>query len=118
MAVLFCAAAWINGQTVSPTATIQGTVIDPSGAFVAGARVTARQTTLNTIRATETDANGQFFLRGLPAGTWTARIDKPGFAPLDVKDFDVSVGEVVVRRFTMALACLSQLTGFATDKSF
>ena len=91
-------------QTASPTAAIQGTVADPSGAFIAGARVTARQTSLNTIRGAETGANGQFFLRGLPAGSWTVHIDKPGFAPLDAKEFDVSVGEVAVRRFTLALA--------------
>src|SRR5205823_5248970 len=62
-------------QTVSSTGAIQGTIVDPTGAVIVGARVTARHVGLGTIRTAETDDNGQFRLGGLHIGNYTIRVE-------------------------------------------
>ena len=43
-------------QSTAPTGTIQGSVVDSSGAMIAGVRVTAVQEASGNSRTTETDA--------------------------------------------------------------
>src|SRR5437879_69456 len=54
-----------RAQTVSSTGAIQGTILDPTGAAVAGARLTARNVNSGTVRATEADSSGHFSIVGL-----------------------------------------------------
>src|SRR5712692_3876159 len=51
------------------TGSLSGTVVDPSGAVVPGAKVTAVNTATNTASAGETNGEGLFALRSLPPGT-------------------------------------------------
>jgi hypothetical protein len=54
------------GQEV--TAGITGTVVDPSGAAVSGATITATDTDRGTSVTTQTNASGGFNLTRLPIG--------------------------------------------------
>jgi hypothetical protein len=91
-------------QTTAPTGTIRGAVVDHNGAAVTGARLTARHTGTEVTRTAETGVNGQFHLGNLPPGAYTLLVDAPGFAPLSVAPFLVSVGQVVEHRLTLQLA--------------
>ena len=61
------------------TSTIEGTVTDPNGAVIAGAKVSATGSTLATERSTVTDSDGYYRLTALPAGTYTLTISQQGF---------------------------------------
>jgi Carboxypeptidase regulatory-like domain len=61
---------------------IVGTVMDPSGAVVSGAKVTATQTGTNTRTSTSTDVYGLYRLSNMPAGSYTLEFMKSGFATL------------------------------------
>jgi len=52
-------------QSTAPTGTIQGSVVDSSGAIIAGVRITAVQEDSGTSRTTETDATGHSHFGGL-----------------------------------------------------
>ena len=52
--------------------TITGTVIDPSGAVVVGARVRAENSDTHNVVETVTTATGNFTLPQLPIGNWDA----------------------------------------------
>ncbi len=62
------------------TGAITGTVLDPSGAVVAGAEVRiVNQDTGVLTRTTKTDGNGSFTATLLPVGTYTLSFTSPGF---------------------------------------
>ncbi|MGH9585042.1 MAG: TonB-dependent receptor [Bryobacteraceae bacterium] len=63
------------------SATIQGSVVDASGAAATGVRLTATNALTGLRRVSETDAAGRFSLRGLPvSGAYTVTATKQGFA--------------------------------------
>ena len=61
------------------TGNIRGTVIDPSGAVIHGAAVTARQTETGLSRKTITDRNGNYVLLELPVGHYSLLVAAKGF---------------------------------------
>ena len=63
----------------STTATLLGTVSDKSGATVAGAKVTARNTQTNLTRAVESNAQGEYRIEFLPVGSYEVEVAGSGF---------------------------------------
>jgi hypothetical protein len=61
------------------TATISGTVSDPSGAFIPDVAVTVTQTGTGVSRTGTTDAAGSFILSNLPLGPYRLQAMKMGF---------------------------------------
>ena len=60
-------------------ATLEGTVLDPSGGRVAGARVTLLRS-FAPLSESETDSQGQFEFRDLAAGAYSIVANAPGFS--------------------------------------
>jgi Carboxypeptidase regulatory-like domain/TonB-dependent Receptor Plug Domain len=71
------AAVSLSAQTFR--GTILGTVTDPSGAVVSGAKVTVKNTGTGLERSTETSADGSYSLPELPIGTYTVTVTQSGF---------------------------------------
>jgi hypothetical protein len=61
------------------SATLSGFVADPSGAAIAGAKVTAEDVQSGAARNTVTNATGNFTFAGLPAGDYNLEIAATGF---------------------------------------
>ncbi len=59
--------------------TILGTVTDPQGAVVAGAKVTVKNVGTGLERTTETSADGSYSVPELQIGTYTVTITQAGF---------------------------------------
>src|SRR5579872_2593188 len=74
---LLLAAVSLSAQTFR--GTILGTVTDPTGAVVAGAKVTVKNTGTGLERTTETSADGSYSVPELPIGTYTVTITQAGF---------------------------------------
>ncbi len=104
LALLLCAAAPGFGQ--EGRASINGTVVDPSGAVVSGAKVVATNIATNQSRETVTADNGTYVIPLLPVGMYIVTCTHAGFktstheavklAP-DEKanvDIELSVGEL------------------------
>src|SRR5882672_10143112 len=70
--VLFAAAVPVFAQL--PTATILGTVKDPSGAVVPRANVTAQNLETGTTRSIPTDESGAYRLAALPVGHYDLKV--------------------------------------------
>jgi hypothetical protein len=71
------AAISLSAQTFR--GTILGTVTDPSGAVVAGAKVSVKNQGTGLERTTDTSADGSYALPELPIGTYTVTITLTGF---------------------------------------
>jgi hypothetical protein len=82
---------------VTPVATrdkayppqLSGTVVDPSGAVIAGATVQVRSANGTVQRAAQSGTNGTFILSGLAAGSYRLVVSNPGF---ETKEIPVSLG--------------------------
>ncbi len=59
--------------------TILGTVTDPSGAVIAGAKVTVKNTGTGLERTGQTSADGGYSLPELPIGTYSVTVTQSGF---------------------------------------
>src|SRR5580704_15432082 len=84
--MVWCLALLLRAQ--APTASLRGTVTDPSGALVPGALVQLRGQGPEH-RAT-TDGNGQYSFIALPAGKYTVRIIAKGFTINQKQDFEIT----------------------------
>ena len=77
LAILICGANATYAQEV--TATIAGTVTDPSGAAVVGATVTAKSVERGTTFVATTNDTGSYRIPQLSVGNYDLRVEKPGF---------------------------------------
>src|SRR5579883_1583929 len=82
LVLVACLASSIFAQDI--TGTIEGTVLDPSGAAVPKAKVTVRNTDRNqVITVLTTDASGVYSAPNLPMGTYSVKVESPGFKTKD-----------------------------------
>jgi len=78
---LFVTLALLSGMAIAQTTsgTITGTVVDPSGAIIPGAKITLTdEATKDTREATGSDA-GEFVFAALRPSTYAITVEKPGF---------------------------------------
>lgn len=68
-------------QTIS--GSIAGRVLDPQGASIAGASVTAVEASKNINETTKTGEQGDFTFAALPPGDYAVRAEAPGFKRLE-----------------------------------
>ncbi len=71
------AAGSLSAQTFR--GTILGTVTDASGAVIAGAKVTVKNTGTGLERSTQTSGDGSYSIPELPIGTYTVTVTQSGF---------------------------------------
>jgi hypothetical protein len=64
------------------SASVRGTVTDPSSAVIPGATVTISNTVSGLNRTVQSDATGQFEVGNLPFNTYNVTASAPGFAAL------------------------------------
>ena len=77
--VLFLLAGTALAQTTISTGSIQGTITDPSGAVVSGAKVTIRNKETNQSSAALTNSSGTYASGALIPGSYEVRIEASGF---------------------------------------
>jgi hypothetical protein len=75
------------------TASITGTVTDPSGAAVANAQVTLISSEHGINRATATNGSGDYSFASLPIGSYDLTVSDPGFKKYDAKGIILRVAE-------------------------
>ena len=78
------------GQT--PAGTIEGTIVDPQSAVVAGAVVRVTEAATGKVTSVVTNASGFYTVRSLPLGQYSVRIEKDGFSAVVVESVIVQVG--------------------------
>ena len=87
--LIFSLSVVVSAQTFR--GTILGTVTDPNGALVAGAKVTAKNTSTSLERSTISDDAGNYTIAELPIGPYEVRVEQSGFVPSVVSNVSVEV---------------------------
>ena len=72
---------------------IEGTVKDPSGALITGAKVTATDTRLGITKTETTNQAGYFRFDSIAASNYTMQIKMNGFKTWEQNDLILQVGE-------------------------
>jgi len=72
--------------------TIEGAVVDQSGAALPAAKLTATNGATHMQFETTSDSNGLFAFPVLPVGTYTVEVEHPGFVKLTQKNVTLNVG--------------------------
>lgn len=89
----------------SHAAGISGSVVDSSGAVIAGAAVTVRSADGTEQKATQADRNGVFTVSGLSVGSYRVTVSSSGF---ESKELSVILGSnEILLRITLAIGSVS-----------
>lgn len=96
---LFCAGAalllrapLVLGQDI--TATVTGTVTDPSGAVIPGAAVTVKDLARDVTYTAQTNSDGVYYLERLPIGSYDLKVEAKGFQTAQHSAFNLVVNQV------------------------
>src|SRR5579871_348614 len=92
-------------QSLGNAGTIEGTVLDASGAAVPNATVTIHNPITNYRQSTTSDASGSFRLFNLPPHPYHLQVTAPSFSPYVQ---DVTVRSSVPIKVTAKLAVASE----------
>src|ERR1700751_5186573 len=76
------------------TASISGTITDPSGASVPGATVAATSVERGIMYTATTNDSGLYLIAHLPVGSYTLKVEKSGFASATHPQFVLTLNQV------------------------
>ncbi len=92
--VALLASSCVFAQSAGGVAAIAGTVKDPSGAAVPNAKVVISSDSQGTLRTLQTNAAGMFTAPALlPGPGYKVSVSVAGFAPYELHDIDLEVGQ-------------------------
>ncbi len=101
--VLLLASAAVLGQSQATAADLTGSVVDPNGAVVPGATVTARSLTTNITRTTVSGDNGTYRFIALPPGDYEVAAEAPTFKRVVITPVTLTVGQSADLRINMEI---------------
>ncbi|HLA96775.1 MAG TPA: carboxypeptidase-like regulatory domain-containing protein, partial [Pyrinomonadaceae bacterium] len=82
-------------QSQSTTGLIQGTVVDPNGAIVAGASINVKNVNTGVERTVSSNSDGFFTAPLLPLGTYRVTISASGFTNSILENVEVTIGNTL-----------------------
>ena len=106
--VLLTLPASALGQARLTGADLAGTVTDRSGGVLPGATVTVVNAATNVSRTVPTDTGGRYSVPALPPGTYTIRVELPGFSPRTRAGVELALGRSVVMDFTLEISAAAE----------
>jgi Carboxypeptidase regulatory-like domain/TonB dependent receptor len=98
-----------EGQTLTSSATLSGSVADPSGASVPNATVTVTDEQKGITRVFETRDEGAFSFPLLPAGTYALTVQAAGFKTYKQEAITLSVGQSATHNVTLTVGATEEL---------
>ncbi|MBV9680074.1 MAG: carboxypeptidase regulatory-like domain-containing protein, partial [Acidobacteriaceae bacterium] len=100
--ISLCIAAFcISTYAQEVTASITGQVTDPSGASIAGVKVTATDTQRGTQYTAETNSDGRYRLSNLLVGTYNVRAEHAGFQAATVTNITLELNQTAKLDFPL-----------------
>jgi len=99
-----------------PTSTLNGTVTDPQGAAVAGAKVSVVSQATGAVRDTTTDTAGFYSVTNLLPADYTVRVESATFAKAEQKDVRLEVGRASTVDVKLAIASVGQSVTVQTEE--
>ena len=106
-------AATLFAQT--PSAVVNGSVTDPSGAGVPDARVTVVNQDTNVSSSKNTNADGTYIIVNLLPGNYILMVTKEGFKKLSVPQFKLDVNQNLTENLTLQVGASTDTVTVSAD---
>jgi hypothetical protein len=90
------------------SAALQGTITDQSDAAIKGSKVALTSKEQGWTRTTDTSDTGFYSFELLPAGTYSIKVNAPGFSTAEAKDVVLQVGATTTQNFTLKPGAVSE----------
>jgi len=113
--VLLTALASLEVAAQQITGSIRGTVIDPSGAVVQSAAVTAQQAETGLTRSASTDRDGAYVLVELPIGHYQIRAEAKGYQKYLQEGISLDVNQTATVNVHLKLGAETQQVEVKAD---
>ncbi len=92
-------------QSQATTGNIEGRVLDPNGAALPGATVTATNQQTGLEKTATSDSEGNYRVILLPPGPYTVRATGQGFTQAELRDVTVTVGSRTPLDLSLSVGC-------------
>jgi hypothetical protein len=117
-------AVWIFASLVSvstahaqATASLRGTITDPSGAVIPGATITIKSSENGSARKTASDINGEYSFLQVTPGDYNLIAEKAGFAIVTNSHLQLLVNTPTTLDLKMSLSTAGEIVNVASEAS-
>jgi hypothetical protein len=107
--------AAVFAQADVSTATLKGTITDPTGAVVVGATVTAKSVERGTTRISQTNSDGVYQIPSLQPGLYQLRIESQGFETAVVNNLQLSIGQTALYDAQLKVGSVTNIVEINTE---
>ena len=118
---LCCAALFAAALASAPaaaqvtTATIYGRVLDPSGAVIPGAAISAVNESTGVAKSAESNERGEFAVPYVPVGPYTVTVESTGFNTHVQSGLNLASGQKVDLNFVLEIGATSEMVEVSAD---
>src|SRR5208283_1925507 len=89
-------------------ASIRGTVTDPTGAVVSGARLTATNVATGILYTTTSNSSGAFSFLQVPVGDYTVKVEQSGFKAYQASGIHLEIDQIYTLSAKLALGAATE----------
>ncbi|HKV63371.1 MAG TPA: TonB-dependent receptor [Candidatus Acidoferrum sp.] len=101
--------AFLPAGRAQTTSTVEGSVTDHQGLAVAGAEVRLAGDTVGFDKTTVTDANGNYQLEAVPAGTYRLTVSHSGFGTRAFKSLEITLNRTLRFNVTLEVSSVQEV---------
>jgi hypothetical protein len=98
----------LEAQTRAFTADLSGTVTDPSGSVLSGAKITLTSSERGILRTYTTDATGDYTLSLLPPAVYSLQVAAPGFKTYRQDGIELAAGQTAKQPVVMTVGSTTE----------
>src|ERR1700738_5361204 len=98
----------LQAQTRAFTADLSGTITDPSGSVLSGAKITLTSTDRGILRTYTTDATGDYTLALLPPAVYSLQVTAPDFKTYKQDGIELAAGQTVKQSVVMTVGSTAE----------
>jgi len=106
--ILLIPSVRLQAQTRAFTATLSGTVTDPTGSVLSGVKVTLTSSERGLTRTYTTDATGAYTLSLLPPATYSLQVAAPGFKTYKQDGIELAAGQTAEQPVVMTVGSTAE----------
>src|SRR3984885_14590872 len=97
-----------GASAYAQTASIAGTILDPSNAGVSEASVKETNTATGAVRTATTGATGNYVIPDIPVGNYDVSVGKMGFSTLQFRNLQLTVAQNLTLNGTLEVGAVTQ----------